>query len=55
MASRRAFTSGVSPVTLLETSPTAAAGCYRGVAKVGDRLIALLDPDQVVGGIDQAA
>ena len=52
--------SGVSEVLTLtedqvETSPTAAAGCYRGVAKVGDRLIALLDPDQVVGGIDQAA
>ena len=39
----------------VEASPTTADDCYLGVAKVGDRLIALLDPDQVVGVVKQAA
>ena len=39
----------------VEPSPSTADDCYRGVAKVGDRLIALLDPDQVVGVVEQAA
>lgn len=51
---------GVSEVlTLVESQvePLVAAGAdwHRGIAKVGDRLIALLDPDRMLDGLALAA
>lgn len=33
-----------------EPLPTAGDGCRRGIAKLGDRLVALLDPDRLLDG-----
>ena len=38
----------------IDAMPTVGAACIEGIAKLGDRLVVLLDPDGIFAGVELA-